>query len=274
MEASKDDNDNEVSIREMLRSFLTDDALNDVTLKGIDGVEVPANRFLLAARSKVFRGMLLGKFQEASSPVVELGFKGIVLKSVVEYILTDSVQSLNCKKRKSQDGSSFDFQMIQSLVAVAEAASYFQLPGLGRSTMKACRQILVFSPCSSFAVLQACKMAGPVIPASMAEQAMKKICSVPAQSISKEHVRCLSADVLEEILQNPKTEMTEYHLFQILQVWAEGNGDDNNNNQTKAKALSKHICLQKINPETLSTTIAASGLVTSEQLLEAYKSRP
>jgi hypothetical protein len=33
--------------------------------------------------------MFFGKFGEATSPVVELGFPGNVLRAVVEYIVTD-----------------------------------------------------------------------------------------------------------------------------------------------------------------------------------------
>ncbi|CAB9518002.1 expressed unknown protein [Seminavis robusta] len=62
--------------------------------------------------------------------------------------------------------------------------------------------------------------------------------------------------------------MTEYQLFQILDLWAQGK---NSEQSMIARELSKHICLEKIHPEALATTITSSGLVTSEQLLEAYK---
>jgi hypothetical protein len=44
----------EISHSEMLASFLTNDYLNEVNLRGTDGIQVPANRFLLAARSETF----------------------------------------------------------------------------------------------------------------------------------------------------------------------------------------------------------------------------
>ena len=44
----------EPSLCELLQRLLTDERLNDITLKGIDGVEVRANRYILAARSPVF----------------------------------------------------------------------------------------------------------------------------------------------------------------------------------------------------------------------------
>ncbi|CAB9529548.1 expressed unknown protein [Seminavis robusta] len=203
--------DNEISINEMLKSFLTDEALNDMALKGTDGVEVPANRFLLSARSQVFRGMLLGKFQEASLTVVEVGFKGGTLKAVLEYIHTDSVEMLSCKKRKSPNRKSVDFPLIQSLVSLAEAASYFQLPNLAKLVLKQFEQMCEAAPGLSFAILQACKVAGP----SIADKILAQVRLTPFGSITKEQVNCLSADVLEDILKDKKMPMTEYQLFQI-----------------------------------------------------------
>jgi BTB/POZ domain len=77
-----------LSAEELLASFLMDDTLMDVTLKGNDGITVSANRFIPAAKSKVFHRMFFGNFREASSKGVGIGFPGHVLQSVVEYIHT------------------------------------------------------------------------------------------------------------------------------------------------------------------------------------------
>ncbi|CAB9506932.1 expressed unknown protein [Seminavis robusta] len=155
---------------EMLERFLTDDSLNDVVLKGTDGVEVPANRFLLAARSDVFKGMLLGKFQESSLPVVDLSFSGSVLKAVVEFVLTDSAQILKFNKRKAPDGEENDVptHQIESLVSLAVAASYFNLGGLGVLVLECFeKSLLAKQPCASFAILHACRMAGNAVPEAL-----------------------------------------------------------------------------------------------------------
>jgi BTB/POZ domain len=82
----------EISHHEMLACFLTADYLNDAKLKGTDGVEVAANRFLLAARSDIFQAMFFGEFNYVKCPTVELGFQSNLLRAVVEYIVTDSIQ--------------------------------------------------------------------------------------------------------------------------------------------------------------------------------------
>jgi hypothetical protein len=78
----------ELSPEELLASFLKDDKLNDVTLKGNDGISVSANRYILAAKSRVFHRMFFGHFQEASSDEVDIGFPGQVIKAVVDHIHT------------------------------------------------------------------------------------------------------------------------------------------------------------------------------------------
>ncbi|CAB9510603.1 expressed unknown protein [Seminavis robusta] len=157
----------------MLARFLTVDSLNDIILKGNDGVEVPANRFLLAARSDVFMGMLLGKFQESSSPFVELGFSGSVLKAVVEFVITDTAEVLSCEQRKAPDSQHADVnaQQIESLVSLAEAALFFDLPGLSELVLESFEKVLKENRYASFAALQACSMAGNSVPEMLIERA-------------------------------------------------------------------------------------------------------
>jgi hypothetical protein len=49
-------------------------------------------------------------------------------------------------------------------------------------------------------------------------------------------------------------------LFQILQAWGQ-------------QQRTKYIFLEHIDPEPLSSTVKSSGLVTSDQLLDAYKTQ-
>ena len=58
----------------------------DVTLEGNDGVRVPANRSVLAARSPTFMALFFGQFSEAKQEVVRLDFPGEILNEVVKFI--------------------------------------------------------------------------------------------------------------------------------------------------------------------------------------------
>ena len=124
--SSSSNNSSSGRTRESMYSrFLTDDELNDIVLKGTDGVRVPANRAVLASKSRVFRKLLLGSFsksyfsesqsssrsllssrrssskrksktnlQDNGDAVVAVPFRGTVIRAVVEYVLTDSAQIL------------------------------------------------------------------------------------------------------------------------------------------------------------------------------------
>jgi BTB/POZ domain len=260
-----------VSRDEMLERFLTDETLNNVALQGTDGVTVMANSYLLAARSQVFRPMFFGQFHEANSPAVQLGFHSSVLKAVVEYILTDSAGILNCKKRDTSDKPALDFQQIQLIVSLAEAACYFNLPGLGELVSKAIHRLLDDCPAFSFPFVQACKTIGPQVPEQLFSMAIDHLRTLPFEKITANEVSCLSEEVLADILKDSEMEMTEYELFQLLDLWVTGGGPQALVRHTKAKRLCKHISLGKIHPGHLSTTVTSSGLVESEQLFEAYK---
>ncbi|CAB9530724.1 BTB POZ domain containing [Seminavis robusta] len=237
---------------EMLAKFLTVDSLNDIILKGNDGVEVPANRFLLAARSDVFMGMLLGKFQESSSAVIELGFPGNVLKGVVEFVLTNTAQVLHVKT----DAEDISPQKIRSLVSLAEAASYFDLAGLGEMVFESFEKHNKADPCASFAILQACRISGNSIPKMLVEKAKEWVQTTQTKSVSANHVAGLSTNVMEEILLDPDMLMTEFELFQILSLWVESNPSQR---KEAAAGLSKCISFEKISIENLTTTVASSG---------------
>ncbi|CAB9516644.1 expressed unknown protein [Seminavis robusta] len=165
----------------MLAKFLTDDSLNDIILKGTDGVEVPANRFLLSARSDVFHSMLLGKFQEASLPIVELGFSGSVLMAVVEYALTDNVQTLNSKKSKEFEVAT---EQLDLVVPLTEAAPYFNLAGLGELVLEYLETTIEKEPGMSFALLQICKLTGNSVPVVLSDKAKKWVRTTPAEAVS------------------------------------------------------------------------------------------
>jgi BTB/POZ domain len=269
----------EISHHEMLARFLTADYLNDVKLKGTDGVEVPANRFLLAARSHIFQAMFFGEFQEAKCPTVELGFQGNVLRAVVEYIVTDSTEMINTKKKRMSSGETkpdFNFKSIESLVSLAEAASYFQLPELGKKILALLEDMMLQRPSFSLALFNACTMAGLPVVEKLTDTAMECVRSLTFETIAADQISCLSAHVLETILKDGRMVMTEYDRFQILQEWVDASGDSPStqiDRHATAANLSKYISLENIDPIHLSTTVTASGLVTFEKLSEVYKNQ-
>ena len=269
----------EITLTKALSNFLTDDALNDFSLEGSDGKRVRANRYVLASRSTVFHRMLVGGFSEATSEVVRVEYPGDVLRAIVEYVHTDSADiRKKATEGEAENGSdpSQGFQQIRNLVSLTAAATYFDLPGLCQKIQENLTLSLNESPVLAYATLEACRQEGPSEPAEVADLALSIIRSGGASVVTPGDVTCLSPALVEEILQDTNTVMDESQLFRFLQVWVEAETfsvENNSDRRTMAKDMVKNIRLEKIDPKMLSTVVETSGLVTHEQLLNAYKAQ-
>ncbi|KAL3909546.1 MAG: hypothetical protein SGARI_002551, partial [Bacillariaceae sp.] len=166
--------DKETPLDAVLATFLQDDQLKDVTLQGTDGVQVRANKYVLASRSKVFRQMLLGGFSEAERDVIELEYEGKVLQAVVEYIHTDSAHILNLKKRKEQEDETRDGS-ISTLVSLSAAAGFYNLPGLCNKVYDILKSTTEEEPALAFQLLAASRAEGPNVDSDLADLALTMV---------------------------------------------------------------------------------------------------
>jgi len=270
----------ELSGHALLTKLLADQDLTDVFLQASDGKRIPANRCILAVKSEVFKKMLYGKFEEASNRVVKIEFDGTVLKAVVEYCYKDTAEILKVKKDWQAETPLKQLQrlkQLQSLVKLFGAAAYLNLPGLEKKALETLNAMLKTNPSLSFAMLEAGYEAGPAFPKEMREIAMNEIRHNRDISFNAEWVSILSPDVLEEILSDDGHRMPEMDLFNILHLWADGNGggdggDTRDNRHKIASEFTKHIRLELIDPVHLAEKVSSSDLVSQEQLLQAYKS--
>ena len=269
---SDQEHGDEISREEMLSSFLTDDVLNDVSLRSTDGVLVRTNRFFLSARSKVFRGLFCGQFQEATSDVVQIGYKGGVLKAVVEYIISDSPAILQVDTNENSPEPPYEMEDVQTLVALIGAAEFFQLSNLAINVEDCLNRALAAFPSLSFAIAEACRQEN--------HPAVKGLYSIAMNSLRINYnnlaispkVALLSAELMETFLQDHNIEMDEKELFDMLRLWSEGTSEDDANERTdRFLDLLDYIKLEKVNPSLLSADIETSGLVPIEKLLGAYK---
>ncbi|CAB9526636.1 expressed unknown protein [Seminavis robusta] len=287
----------EISHHEFLSSFLTDQALTDLSLLGNDGQVVRANRLVLAARSKVFRSMLLGEFAEARKDVIPLNYKGCVLQAILEYILTDSAELLRkgallCRSDEDEeennntnitpspshddDDDHNPFERVKTLVSLMGAAIYFNLPLLCEKVFQHLAHCLKKEPSLSFAVLEAYKQEAPAIPTQLKNLAMSKLSTNIETLDEKCGVSLLSASSLEEILKDNTIQADEQNLFELVLQWAEHEDNDNDNHHhdrslAASEMIQHHVRLDWIDPEYLSTTVSESNLVSQKSLLEAFK---
>jgi BTB/POZ domain len=276
----------EISSQEMLINLMSDQELLDSALEGDDGVRIQVNRYALAARSPVFRRMLFGKFVEANHPVVKIGFHSHVLKAVVEYIHKDTADILDEDAAAAATTTEFmHSEQVQTIVSTMAAGMYFQLPGLSEKAHQFLSNLLESNPSLAFAVLEGCKQAGPSVPEELEALALAKIRCLVGTDFKTAEIAMLSPCLMEEILKDPEMGAYEYELFKLLLQWAEASDDDVSKRTGSdpplhpsivgrreiACQLTEYIHLEHIDPRSLSTVVANSGLVTSEQLMEAFK---
>jgi len=264
-------NDEEITQQDALRALLSDEKYADVTMKGSDGSKVRANRAMLAARSPVFDRMLYGEFKEAARDEVEVGYDGVTLKTVVSYIYTDMVPIIEVE--------SVNVDAIRKVFFAMDAASYFGLLTLRNKTEKEIIEAMNRKPAAWLRCLAICDENEGIAPLRIKEMALEKIRTDP-KILVDEHVNMLSEYRMEETLKDQCIFAAENTLFQALSAWSKIDCDGENTSEAKSRArkrkaaeLTRHISLKNIDPFQLSSSVAPSGLVTKEQLFEAFKAQ-
>ena len=266
--------------REMAaQSMLTDIELSDITLRGTDGTLILANRCLLAARSTVFRRMLLGPFSEATKSIIDIGYTGTVLRTIVEFIYIDHATLFD---------KPVDDKWIAAIVNVLDAGNYFGLPDLCDRTEQLVASKVTGDPFLAVALLVACQ---PVVSSTVSRLealAFREISDDIHVLLERSSLRAISSTQLEKVLDNAKLQVDAYSMFRLIQMWdvcqdeSELQDDSpciskktlnhiQSRHRTACQLIRDHVALDLIDPQILSTTVTSSGLVTDEQLSEAYK---
>lgn len=268
-----------------LTTLLHDEELCDVKLEGTDGVLVCAVRGVLAARSKVFRRMLFGFFAEASKrDVVQVGYSGKTLEAIVEYCVTDEAKML----QESSDPC--DKALARTIVSLADAANYFDLPSLKKKSVEYACLCIMKHPALACIFLDESRTSGSPVEL-IEEYSLRVIRSQPSNVLlDNEALVSISQPVLESILSDKRIQADAYLLFRILKAWAGVDGTevpscpeqthtkpndlhvagDGGNRVHGAQQLSQHIRLESIETKKLADDVLPSGLVTREQLFQAF----
>jgi len=259
---------NDESLADMLKGLMLDDRLSDVMLRGCDGVQVPANRCILAARSPAFRSLLCSdEVSEASSSVIEVGFEGWVLKAVVEFVYTDKVPCL------FEDRLLPPREKAKKICALAVASACLGLEGLTKHIEEGSKRALAIDTQLALVLIDENRELGPS--SRLSELAIGVIRSNPQPVLSASVLPSLDAVTLKAILMDSQKYWDEADRFRLIQLWAAG-GDNALSKETKAlvgKSLVNEVCLVLIEPRELKTTVAASGLVKQDDLFRAYQAQ-
>jgi len=230
--------------------------------------------------------MLYGEFRETSSREVRLNYTGAVLRVVVEFCFTD-------------DGNAshhFDGLMpesfVRSLVRVAAAAHYLDIPHLETEVFKKLTGMIAKLPSLACVVYdESINIGNPVEALSrMAEkkiQAQPQKCLLPAKD-NVGGVRSLDESLLETLVFDMQSRMSEFDKFQCLQQWAERGSKGSVQGtegiskveselseeiSTTITNLAKQLDLSRIPVSELTSVVEQSHLVTRDDLYQAYRSR-
>ena len=268
----------EISRNEALETLLSDEDLSDLCLQGKDGVLVHANRCLLAARSSIFRRMLFGEFSERDSSIVTVDYHSNVLRAIVQYIYTDDCSVFHQK---------CDADLARTVVSLIDASNFFNLSKLRRKAQKWACNSMQQHPFIAGVFLDECSSLCSGGFGFEEDYAMNTIRSFPAAMLQNESaLHSLRPGTIELLMQDEKIEADEYTLFLLLQAWSKatpprgslpGNSNKDESWQEDRKEIAidliRHLRLDRIDPSSLSTTVFQSGLVSTEKLLEAYRTQ-
>jgi BTB/POZ domain len=262
----------ELSIEEAFALALTDGTFHDITLQASDGVPVPANRTILALRSPVFRKMIFGNFQEATGGIiVNVDYPEPVVTALVEYIHTNKVNpvvELDAVNSNSDEIPKAYQEEFQTLLTLTAAAAYYGLPKLCHEVQQCLSSYVMACPLLASAVLEACTQEGPAISNDLKQSAVSNIYRLLLNTdFDAKMLERVSPAAVELFFVECKALSCD-HLFLCIDTWRHFQAD---RHPIAKQFIQDHVNLKLIDPEILSTSVASSGLVTMEQLVEAFQ---
>lgn len=257
-------------VEDLLRA-LNDEDLCDVALVGSDGILVPANRFVLAARCPVLKRMLYGNFREAKSANICLESYGSdVLRALTEFCMTGNIEPFKTRHVTPTEAS------IRQLVQLVHAADYFELPLLQRLVHDVVKRIMIENPPLACVVWDATTLQ------ELASSALQIIECRPYIALDLKTaleeargggIECLGENRLVELFSNSSVAAGELFLYEMLQRWFQNSVRTGSRKDalTIAQRCSTFIRFEDIDPkELLSADMQSCPLVPRDRMFAAF----
>jgi len=271
---------------------LENERMADLVLLSSDGQRVLASKFILGARSPVFRRQL---FAGASSPQqrphsaqpneLQVGYSTPVVQGLTEYCRSDDIRAFVRRLRRSCEA-----QSVRDLVHLFECAEFYELPGLKHKVCSAATVVCQESPHLAAAIFDqafnstAADQISNISLAVIQEAPREALLSCDAAGLEfgvptfPPGVSHLGVDALRQILQDKKMSCDEIVLLEVLMAWVatherDGESWANFKNEESpfevAQKLSQYIDLTKVPPSDLLSIVTDSGLFTDERINRA-----
>jgi hypothetical protein len=163
------------------------------------------------------------------------------------------------------------YDCIRLFYTLTEASMYYDLPKLCRRVHTCLAKYLVHFPLLAFDVMEACSQEGPSIPNDLKKEDLSKIQKLLFQGNVDVHMLTnFNRSALELFLVH-NGKVMEKHCFLLIDLWCHANDADPDRHSISKKLVKDHVDLQLIDPDDLSTSVVKSGLLTFEQLSNAYQ---
>jgi len=272
-------------LKEDLLATLGDPSYHDVVLVGTDGVEVPATKYLLAARSPHFKRSFLGHFRESTEhhgSRVELPFPSAVLKALVYSCYSDEIDlSILLGQEITGSPSILTDDHAVLLVKLRAAAVYLEFPEvLANATNVLATRVLSNQPNSAGCV---CAILGelfaqgesesPLFQVMMAVvEAKPRECLLLASQNNSSGIQSCPLEVVSKILERAIDPFVACKCLEHLycNVMSDATGyNDSDNVVALLRELAGKIDLTCMATEDLAT-IQAGALFSSDDLLAAH----
>jgi hypothetical protein len=260
-----------------LREHLNDAALADVVLRGTDDGTVVAVRSILAMRSRFFKSLLFGSFQESNLREVPLGYSSLVLKAVLEYCYTDEI-GITFENHNEEETA-------RSMVGLVAAGNYFELGGLLSRAYRLTLLMIDEYPALACSVLDEsisgnnqCAQTQELGRFALGMIRRTESALLPPDTYGS-GVQSLGEAALELVMSDHKIQANELKMFFCLKKWADHvpQGEDAErvrlHRRSVARKLASRIDFSKVSPSDLATVVEESGFVPLELMAMAYKTQ-
>jgi hypothetical protein len=275
-------------VRDLLRSLrdhVETGSLTDVHLVSPGGRKVPANRFVLAARSPVFAKMLYGGFREASSDRVELDYDARLLEVIVHYCNTETVP-ISSVLHGSSNIDDVDEAQMRFLVDLARAADYFQLLGLQVFVTRRIRYFMTRNLSLAIAVFDQADASSELYGAALQVLETRPY-AVFGEALGSRGtaigIECLSQGKIVSFFKSSSIAAGELFLFHLLQQWHEHHRQSPSTESSELAITAKkevkvletalqccrHIQLVNIEPSVLLDTVSSCPFCPPEMVFSA-----
>lgn len=246
-------------IQDLLQA-LQDEEMTDIALVGRDGVEVPANRFVLSARSNVLKRMFYGNFLESTSRRIPFEYDGVILEAIVEFCCRNEVPKFRLYIHRNS-------QSARRLVQLFKAADYLELTGLAHLAAQMAHNLTSRYPPLACAVYDEADLDTKISKDSLLMIQCRPYVTLLPDPETEGGIDCLSPSKLNTIFQDKEVKASELFLFQMLQQWLEL--VDYPDGQQVAKDCASHLQLEDIEPQDLLNIVKETGFCSNKSIIDA-----